>query len=72
MGTAAYAMPIFCSLQIECVELNVVWPGGRDRELAWIRIECYGEIGWRYPALELKTVFFRVGEIQLTVAAFVF
>ena len=31
----------------------------------------YGEIGWRYPALELKTVFFRVGEIQLTVAAFV-
>jgi hypothetical protein len=26
MGTAAHAMPIFSSLQIECVELNVVCP----------------------------------------------
>ena len=69
MGTAAHAMPIFF-VHFKLNGLNGM-SLGTENQLGF-RIECYGEIGWRYPALELKTVLFRVGKIEFTVAAFVF
>ena len=67
MGTAAHAMPIFFHFKLNGLNRMSL---GTENSLGF-RIRCYGEIGGA-AALELKPVLFRVGKIELTVAAFVF
>ena len=69
MGTAAHAMPIFF-VHFKLNGLNGM-SLGTENQLGF-RIELLWRDWLARPALELKTVLFRVGKIEFTVAAFVF